>query len=196
MSAKGFQIGDITGNTGEDAMSTTFQGRVNDPDKLQGALYLISRVQEATAQQERLVSTGKFKDVQRNNIKMAINMMLDNYRLGDQIVTASGYVEPSTNVMRASSAGNEAIDVLETAKEYFSKDLKVAALSDEQRKFIVQAMQTTRAKLDNFLSFMPSDVVSKARQQVEDENARNAAEFVGENGAAGIINPVKLPWKS
>lgn len=194
VSAKGFQPSDITGAAPE-ASPSTFQGRVADPDKLQEALYLISRVQEATAQQERLVTTGKFKDVQRNNIRKAINMMLDNYRLGDQIVAASAYVEPNTNVMKASGAGNEAIDTLETAKEYFSKDLKVAALTDEQRKFIVQAMQTTRLKLDNFLGFFSSDTVRTARKRVEDENAKNMAEFVGENGTS-IINPVSLPWKS
>lgn len=195
-SAAGFKPSDLGGGAaGSDAPSAQFQAiKTNDPEKLQGALYLISRVQEATAQQERLVSTGKFKDVQRNNIKMAINMMLDNYRLGDQIVVASGYVEPSTSVMKASAAGNEAIDALETAKEYFNKDLKVAALTDDQRKFIVTAMKTTREKLDNFLKFLPSEAVSKARQQVEDENAKNLVEFQGEGGA--IINPVKLPWKS
>eukprot|EP00435_Cladocopium_sp_Y103_P036351 s4281_g9.t1 len=58
--------------------------RVESTDELENAIYLISRVQEATVQQERLVTTGKFKDVQRNSITMALNMMLDNYRLADQ----------------------------------------------------------------------------------------------------------------
>jgi len=165
-----------------------------DPNKLEDAIYYISRVQEATVQQERLVSTGQFKDVQRNNIKMAINMMLDNYRLGDQIVTAAGFVEPKTKVMQASAAGNEAIDVLETAKEYFGKDLKVAALTDDQRKFIVTAMGATREKLNNFLVYLPKDSVQAARKRVESENAENLKEYVGSDGR--ILNPVELPWKS
>lgn len=165
----------------------------SDPKRLQNSIYLISRVQEATAQQERLVSTGKFKDAQRNNIKMALKMMLDNYQLGDQIVIASGYLDPD-KIIKASQAGNEAIDTLQTAQEYFAKDLKVAGLTDEQRTFIVQAMQSTRSKLDGFLAYLPEDVVQKARRQVEEENELNMKEFVGQDG--GITNPVKLPWKT
>merc|ERR1712039_245450 len=165
----------------------------SDPERLTNALYLISRVQEATVQQERLVSSGKFKDMQRNNIRMALNMMTDNYKLADQVVTASGYVTNSANVMAASSAGNEAVDALDTAKEYFSKDLKVSAITDDQRKFVVKAMKTTRDKLDKFLDYMPENVVTAARKQVEEENALNMKEFVGEDGA--IMNPVTLPWQ-
>ncbi|CAL1154825.1 unnamed protein product, partial [Cladocopium goreaui] len=156
--------------------------RVESTDELENAIYLISRVQEATVQQERLVTTGKFKDVQRNSITMALNMMLDNYRLADQVVTASGYVEPKTNLMKASQVGNEAVDVLETAKEYFGQPLKVSGLSDEQR-----------SKLDSFLVYVPEDVLQKARKRVEDENELNRQEYVGEDG--GILNPVTLPWK-
>lgn len=167
--------------------------RVESTNELENAIYLISRVQEATVQQERLVTTGKFKDVQRNSITMALNMMLDNYRLADQVVTASGYVEPKTNLMKASQVGNEAVDVLETAKEYFGQPLKVSGLSDEQRKFIIQAMQACRSKLDSFLVYVPEDVLQKARKRIEDENELNRQEYVGEDG--GILNPVTLPWK-
>ena len=64
-------------------------------------------------QQERLVTSGKFKDVQRNSITMAglqereelvwqaLNMMLNNYGLADQVVIASGYVEPKDNIVKA-----------------------------------------------------------------------------------------------
>lgn len=166
----------------------------NDPRKLQESLYWISRVQEATAQEERLVSTGKFKDMQRNNIKMALNMMLENYRLADNIVVASGYVTPQDSVIRASQAGGEAVEVLQTAQEYFAKELKVTGLTEEQRKFIVDAMKATRAKLDGFLNYMPAEAVQAARKQVEDENALNIKEYVGES-SGGIINPIVLPWK-
>ncbi|KAJ1492460.1 hypothetical protein T484DRAFT_1771119 [Baffinella frigidus] len=39
-------------------------------DPLKSALVSILRVQEATLQEERLITTGNFKDLQRNNIKM------------------------------------------------------------------------------------------------------------------------------
>lgn len=55
-------------------------------------------------QQERLVTSGKFKDVQRNSITMALNMMLNNYGLADQVVIASGYVEPKDNIVKAGVA--------------------------------------------------------------------------------------------
>jgi len=164
-----------------------------DPRELKESLYYISRVQEATVQQERLVSTGKFKDMQRNSIRMALNMMLDNYKLNDNIIVASGYANPVANVMKASTAGNEAVETLQTAQDYFAKDLKVAGLSDDQRKFVLTAMQATRNKLDGFLSYMPSDVVQAARKQVEDENDLNMKEFAGDVGT--VMNPVKLPWK-
>jgi hypothetical protein len=165
-------------------------------ETLQEALYYVSRVQEATVQQERLVSTGKFKDTQRNNIRMALKMMLDNYKLSDNIVTASAYASPQDRVMKASEAGKEAIDVLETTRDYFAKELKVSGLTDEQRKFVVQAMQATRTKLDGFLNYMPGDVVVKSRQQVERENDLNMKEFVTADGDKTIINPVTLPWKN
>jgi len=164
-------------------------------EALQENLYYISRVQEATVQQERLVSTGKFKDTQRNNIRMALRMMLENYKLGDNVVAASAYAEPKSNVFPASQAGKEAIEVLETCREYFAKDLKVSGLTDDQRKFILEGMQQTRTKLDSFLTYMPADVVQKARKQVEDENAMNLKEFVNSNGEKTILNPVVLPWQ-
>jgi len=163
-------------------------------DKLKENLYYISRVQEATVQEERLVSTGKFKDVQRNSIRMALSMMLENYKLSDNIVAAAAYATPQANVLKASQSGTEAVEALQTAQEYFAKDLKVSGLTDEQRQFILTAMKATRSKLDGFLTYMPADVLSAARKQVEDENAQNLKEYVGE-ASGGIINPVTLPWK-
>ncbi|CAE7862828.1 Chc [Symbiodinium microadriaticum] len=95
--------------------------------------------------------------------------------------------------LEASQVGNEAVDALETAKEYFGTPLKVSGLSEEQRKFLKQAMQACRDKLDRFLAYIPEDVVNKARKRVEDENALNLAEYVGEEG--GILNPVVLPLR-
>ena len=40
------------------------------------SLYLIRRVQEATVQEERLLKSGKYKNLQRSNVKLAATMML------------------------------------------------------------------------------------------------------------------------
>ena len=46
------------------------QGMAYDPNlTVERSVYLILRVQEATQQETRLVTTGKFKDLQRANIK-------------------------------------------------------------------------------------------------------------------------------
>merc|ERR1719334_63365 len=180
-------------DSGMDPTAPELPKKKKTKSELQEALYSISRVQEATAQQERLVSTGKFADTQRNNIRMAINMMLDNYRLVDQVVVASRYA-PVDKVMLATSAGNEAVENLEMAKDYFSKSLKVKSLTGEQKSFILQAMQAMRQKLDDLIKFMPAEVVTAARRQVEDENELNAKEFMSDTGT--MINPVKVPWKA
>jgi len=166
-----------------------------DTDKLQEAIYMMSRVQEATVQEERLVASGKFKDMQRNSIKMALNMMIDNYRLGDQVIAASPWVEPKTQVVEASQYGNDAVELLQTAKEYFATDLKVSKLTNDQRVFLTTAMATTREKLDKFLTYLPADKIRAARKRVEDENAKNLKEYIGPDGQTTMINPVKLPWQ-
>merc|ERR1719382_1511562 len=113
--ARAFKASDLGVGAGEVQGGGVVLPDVNKDEKtLQESLYYISRVQEATVQQERLVSTGKFKDMQRNNIRRALNMMTDNYKLADQVVTASGFVTNSANVMAASSAGNDAVDALDT----------------------------------------------------------------------------------
>eukprot|EP00435_Cladocopium_sp_Y103_P044397 s2270_g12.t1 len=114
-------------------------------------------------------------------------IVVDAAVVPQNVVTASGYVEPKTNVVKASQVGNEAVDVLETAKEYFGQPLKVSGLSDEQRKFIIEAMQACSSghsrgsKLDSFLVYVPEDVLQKARRRVEDENELNRQEYVGED---------------
>ena len=45
---------------------------------LKPELVLILRVKESTSQEARLITTGKYKDLQRLNIKRAVGMMLEN----------------------------------------------------------------------------------------------------------------------
>lgn len=150
-------------------------------------LYLIKRVQEACSQETRLITTGKFKDLQRANIKLAATMMLRNYQLADTVVLAAKYAKAG-KAMDASAAGNAAVDALQQINEYFDSDvgsLKVTNLSPDKQAFVLKALKTATASLDQFMEYMPSDVVEQATVQVEEENMQNLKDFKGE----GYLNP-------
>jgi len=85
---------------------------------LDSYLYKIIRVREATQQEKRLIQTGKFKDTQRANVKLAVKFMVQNYRLSDSIVGASSFLGGSSS-MRAIDAGQMAVANLQTILEYF-----------------------------------------------------------------------------
>ncbi len=85
---------------------------------LSDCIYNILRVREATEQETRLISTGKFKDVQRANVKLAVKFMVINYRLSDSIIAASSYLSGNAR-MQASGAGQNAVQSLYTILEYF-----------------------------------------------------------------------------
>jgi len=44
-------------------------------------------------QEERLITSGKFKDLQRANIKAAASMMITNYRLNDCVTEVRSHDE-------------------------------------------------------------------------------------------------------
>lgn len=85
---------------------------------LKDYLYNILRVREATQQETRLISTGKFKDVQRANVKLAVKFMINNYKLSDSVIAASSYLKSNARV-QASSVGQSAVQSLYTIVEYF-----------------------------------------------------------------------------
>ena len=89
-----------------------------DALKLDDYLYKITRVREATQQERRLISTGKFKDKARQNVKLAVKFMIQNYQLSDSIVAASAYLQGSSQ-MRAVDVGQAAVQNLQTILEYF-----------------------------------------------------------------------------
>lgn len=102
-------------------------------EPLPDVLYRIMRVREATQQETRLIKTGKFKDVQRANVKLAVKFMVDNYRLNDAFVTASSYLEGSdSRRVEASQVGQTAVQNLYTILEYFdSADVQNLKVSEE-----------------------------------------------------------------
>ena len=81
-------------------------------------LYTIARVKEATQQEMRLIRTGKFKDVARGNVKLAVRFMLNNYRLSDNVIAASSYLKGQQQI-QAGSDGQKAVQALYTILEYF-----------------------------------------------------------------------------
>lgn len=99
---------------------------------LNDLLYTILRVREATEQETRLISTGKFKDVQRANIKLAVKFMVENYRLADAFVGAAAYLDGNERRIAAGNVGQAAVQNLVTILEYFDaadvQNLKVSCI--------------------------------------------------------------------
>ena len=99
---------------------------------LRSYLYTILRVREATLQEARLINSGKFKDVQRANVKLAIRFILKNYRLADTFIAASAYLEDNSKRISAGEVGSTAVQNLQTILEYFDSsdvsNLKVSSL--------------------------------------------------------------------
>lgn len=100
---------------------------------LDGYLYKIVRVREATQQERRLIKSGQFKDKARQNVKLAVKFMVQNYQLSDSIVGASAYLSGSTS-MKAIDLGQSAVQNLQTILEYFDasdvENIKVGKCCD------------------------------------------------------------------
>ena len=64
-----------------------------DLKKLQEDLVLILRVKEAALQESRLIKTGKYKELQRLDVKRAIKFMLNNYALQDRMIASITYID-------------------------------------------------------------------------------------------------------
>ena len=86
---------------------------------LEDLLYTILRVREATQQETRLIKSGKFKDVQRANVKLAVKFMIENYKLNDALLAASNYLDSNNKRMAAVNIGQTAVQDLYTILEYF-----------------------------------------------------------------------------
>ena len=143
---------------------------------LQEQLVLILRVQEATAQETRLVQTGKYKELQRLNVKRAISFMLDNYDLRDRFVTASAFA-PLSQQQQATEYAQTAVESLIQILEYFPDKLTANDLTSEQKKFVLSALDSTSRNIDSFLLLMPAEVVEGSKAQVLDENRANSDDF-------------------
>ena len=61
-----------------------------DTNPLRESLYYISRVQEATVQQERFITKATKQDVLKNKMKLTLRLVEKNYKLLDQITYCAG----------------------------------------------------------------------------------------------------------
>jgi hypothetical protein len=165
-----------------------------DPDPLRESLYFISRVQEATVQQERFVRKATEQKALQNKMKLTLLLIEKNYKLVDQVTYCSTFV-PSEHLVEATAAGNEAAEELQSAIDFVRSELKSGPLDQKQKDFITDALSTSRESLFVFLDFLPQDKLEQARNRVEEENKANVEEFDGDEDA-GVYNPVMLPWKN
>lgn len=156
-------------------------------------LYLILRVREATEQESRLIQTGKFKDVQRANIKLAVKFMVENYRLADTLVAASAYIPNTDQRIEAGQVGQNAVQNLLTILEYFDsadvQNLKVGSTTlAGKEQIVLKGLDAARRNIDSFLSYFSEGEIEPARKRVAEENRLNEEEF---DPALGVIINLK-----
>jgi hypothetical protein len=149
------------------------------------------RVREATIQERRLIKSGKFKDMQRANVKLAVKFMVQNYRLSDSVVGASGFLKGNAQQMRAIDSGQVAVQNLQTILEYFdSSDVENIKVGKNnmagKEEIVVKGLEATQVQLDEFLSYFDQDIVTRVKDQVQEENDLNVKEF--DKSLGDIIN--------
>jgi hypothetical protein len=164
-----------------------------DPDPLRESLYLLSRIQEATVQQERFVRKATNQQDLKSKMKLTLLLIEKNYKLVDQIIYCSTFI-PSEHLVEATEAGNIAAQELQSAIDYVRNDLSSGPLDWKQKEYIIDALSNTREQLCIFLDLLPRDALEAARLRIEKENQLNMEEFDGDENA-GVYNPVILPWK-
>ena len=126
-----------------------------------------------------MIKSGKFKDLQRNSIKLAISLMLDNYQLLDNINKAARFAGGSRS-QEAYSVGQGAVEALQSVLEYFdssSSSLKVDTISSEKQAFVVRALDVASQRIDQFLGYLPPDQVATAVAFIDYENELNLREY-------------------
>lgn len=138
-----FFVGSIMASTTAALTAGSLPTSAAESETLESYLYRVLRVREATQQERRLIKSGKFKDIQRANVKLAVRFMVQNYRLGDSVVGASAYLSGG-NQMKAIDAGNAAVQNLETILDYYDtsdvENLKVSNMAGKE-DLVLQGLQ-------------------------------------------------------
>mmetsp|Transcript_30946 Transcript_30946/g.45882 ORF Transcript_30946/g.45882 Transcript_30946/m.45882 type:complete len:249 (-) Transcript_30946:70-816(-) len=155
-----------------------------DPRKtLPEWLYSILRAREATLQEARLIKSGKFKDVQRANVKLAVSFIVTNYRLNDAFIGASSYIEDNSKRLSAGDRGQQAVQSLLTILEYFDssdvQNLKVGTNDNMAGKegLVLKGLDAARSSIDDFLGYFPDTDVESVRKKILEENELNRKEW-------------------
>ena len=149
---------------------------------LDSALYSLLRVQEATQQENRLINSGLYKDVQRANVKLAVRMLVDNYKIADNFNAAASYLKDPVKKAQANQVGLAATDSLFTILEYFDTayvdNLAVGEeLYGNKRELVLGGLKSTSDKIDEFLAFFPKRDVQPVRDLIAEENRLNKEEY-------------------
>ncbi len=143
-----------------------------DADPLRESLYLMSRVQEATVQQERFVERSARQEELKSKMKLTLRLVEKNYRVLDQVTYASEFVVPPSGVVEATTAGYEAADALQNAIDYVNTDgvggLGTGPFEVGQKEYLRRNLRECRERLFDFLSYMPPDKLEGARKRVEE----------------------------
>jgi hypothetical protein len=143
-----------------------------DADPLRESLYLMSRVQEATVQQERFVERSAMQEELKSKMKLTLRLVEKNYRVLDQVTFASEFVVPPSGVVEATTAGYEAADALQNAIDYVNTDgvegLGTGPFEVGQKEYLRRNLHECRERLFDFLSYMPPDKLEGARKRVEE----------------------------
>jgi len=160
---------------------------------MQEPLYYILRVREATVQESRIIKSGKFKDAQRGNIKLAVKFMLENYRLNDNFIAASAFLKGDKRI-NAINAGQNTVQNLYTILEYFDssdvQNLKVSNSLGQKEIIVLNGLDATRKGIDEFISFFPADEVGTVVTRINDENDLNLKEY--DTGLGQLVNPTPM----
>jgi len=176
------------------AASYAADGEEEETKSVQTPLYNILRVREATEQETRLIKSGKFKDVQRANVKLAVRFMVDNYRLNDNFIAASAFLTGDRRV-KAGDIGQNVVQNLYTILEYFDSsdvdNIKVGSSSlAGKEQIVLNGLAAAKKGIDDFLSYFPKEEVLAVVSRIENENALNEREFDKDlNQGVGILNP-------
>mmetsp|Transcript_89465 Transcript_89465/g.164119 ORF Transcript_89465/g.164119 Transcript_89465/m.164119 type:complete len:343 (-) Transcript_89465:173-1201(-) len=158
---------------------------------------LILRVKEATSQEVRLITTGKYKTLQRLNVKLAIRFMLDNYKLQDRFNEASQFAvaedvpDKAVKQQMALNAGRKCVDSL-TDLSQNAADLVANALSPEEKQFILTRLDRVSKNIDKFTEFLPQELLVQADEQIKEENRLNAEEYPKDEEMLNVDKAVDL----
>jgi len=177
------------------ADSKTSSDDEKDEMTVQTPLYFILRVKEATEQETRLIKSGKFKDVQRANVKLAVKFMLDNYRLNDNFIAASAFLNGDKKI-KAVNIGQNTVQNLVTILEYFDtsdvENIKVGSSGLAGKETIVlNGLAAANKAIDDFVSLFPQEDIAAVVARIDKENELNKTEFDPNLGTILNLKPVQ-----